>query len=123
MASPCGPGCRQSPSPRGLGPCGLPSVTRKDRERMLMTIRSWLDRRYALRHRWQEDARQLLSTEETRAYYEAQRRATRYRVGGDRAEFYHWAKVAAEIARLSPQVEMDLTTLRAIVADEERRSG
>lgn len=36
---------------------------------------------------------------------------------------YHWAKVAAEIARLSPRVEMDMATLRAIVAEEKRRRG
>ncbi len=88
---------------------------------MLGAITSWIDRRRALRCRWQEDARRLLAAEETNAYYEAQRRATRYRVRGDKAEFYHWAKVAAEIARLSPRVEMDLDMLRRIVAEEERR--
>jgi hypothetical protein len=30
----------------------------------------------------------------------------------------HWAKVAAEIARISPAVEMDMTVLRAIVDEE-----
>lgn len=84
---------------------------------MLAVITSWIDRRRALRHRWKEDALRLLTTEETNAYYEAQRRATRYRVRGDRAEFYHWAKAA----RLSPRVEMDLGMLRRIVAEEERR--
>ena len=88
---------------------------------MLAAITSWIDRRRALRRRWQKDARRLLMVEETNAYYEAQRRATRYRVRGDKAEFYHWAKVAAEIARLSPRVEMDLGMLRRIVAEEERR--
>lgn len=88
---------------------------------MLAVITSWIDRRRALRHRRKEDALRLLTTEETNAYYEAQRRATRYRVRGDRAEFYHWAKVAAEIARLSPRVEMYLGMLRRIVAEEERR--
>lgn len=90
---------------------------------MLQAITSWIDRRRALRCRWQEDARRLISTEEMTAYYEAQRRVTWFRVRGDKAEYWHWAKVAAEIARLSPQVEMDLTTLRAIVAKEERRSA
>jgi hypothetical protein len=89
---------------------------------MLAAITSWIDRRRALRRRWQKDARRLLMVEETNAYYEAQRRATRYRVRGDKAEFYHWAKVAAEIARLSPHVEMNIATLRAIVSEEERRS-
>lgn len=88
---------------------------------MFQSFRCWLDDRRALRRRWQEDARRLLEAEETNAYYEAQRRATRYRVRDDRAEFYHWAKVAAEVARLSPEVEMDIAALRAIVSEEERR--
>ena len=90
---------------------------------MLGAITSWIDRRRALRCRWQKDARRLLMVEETNAYYEAQRRATRYRVRGDKAEFYHWAKVAAEIVRLSPHVEMNIATLRSIVSEEERRRG
>lgn len=88
---------------------------------MFQSFRCWLDDRRALRRRWQEDARLLLEAEETNAYYEAQRRATRCRVRDDRAEFYHWAKVAAEVARLSPEVEMDIAALRAIVSEEERR--
>ncbi|MER9176600.1 hypothetical protein NKH72_23820 [Mesorhizobium sp. M0955] len=39
------------------------------------------------------------------AYYEAQRRAARSRVHGDTREFAHWAKVAAEIARIAPEGE------------------
>ena len=90
---------------------------------MLAVITSWIDRHRALRHRWKEDAFRLHAREETNAYYAAQRRATGYRVRGDKAVFYHWVKVAAEIARLSPRVEMDMATLRAIVAEEERLRG
>ncbi len=57
------------------------------------------------------------------AYDEAQRRATRARIRGEKAEFYHWAKVAAEIARISLQAEMDIEMVTAIVAEEERRSN
>ena len=89
---------------------------------MFEAITNWIDYRRDLRCRWREDARRLLAAEEPGAYYEAQRRETRYRVRGDKAEFYHWAKVAAEIARLSPEVEMDMDVLRKIVAEEERRS-
>jgi len=89
---------------------------------MLAAITSWIDRRRALRWRWQEDARRLLMAEESNAYYQAQRRATLYRMRGDKVEFYHWAKVAAEVARISPEVEMNIVTLRAIVSEEERRS-
>jgi hypothetical protein len=89
---------------------------------MLGRLRHWIDHRRALRKCWQYDAKRLLAAEETNAYYEAQRRATRARVRSDRTEFYHWAKVAAEIARLSPQVEMNITVLKRIVDDEERRN-
>lgn len=40
---------------------------------------------------------------------------------GNRNEFYHWANVAAEIARLSPMVEMDIDVVKRVVAEEERR--
>lgn len=88
---------------------------------MFGIFRRWVEARRLLRRRWQEGARRLLAAEEAGAYYEAQRRATRARVRGDRGEFYHWAKVAAETARLSPQVQMDIGVLRKLVADEERR--
>jgi hypothetical protein len=89
---------------------------------MLGRLRHWIDYRRALRARWQGDAKRLLAAEETNAYYEAQRRATRARVRSNRSEFYHWAKVAAEVARLSPQVEMNIAVLEHIVDEEERRS-
>ncbi|MFC5386990.1 hypothetical protein ACFPLB_13575 [Aquamicrobium segne] len=88
---------------------------------MFAAIGSWIDHRRELRRRWRDDARRLLGAEEIYAYYEAQRRATRARIHGDRREFYHWAKVSAEIARLSPKVEMDIAVLRAIVAEEKGR--
>ncbi|MGB3390346.1 MAG: hypothetical protein WBA88_20460 [Pseudaminobacter sp.] len=89
---------------------------------MFAVITRWIAYRHYLRRRWREDARRLLVAEELGAYYEAQRRATRARVRGEKAEFYHWAKVAAEVARLSPEVEMNIVTLRAIVSEEEGRS-
>ncbi|WP_157016872.1 hypothetical protein [Mesorhizobium xinjiangense] len=89
---------------------------------MLGRLRHWIDYRRALRARWQYDAKRLLAAEQTNAYYEAQRRATRARVRREKSEIYHWAKVAAEVARLSPQVEMNITVLTHIVDDEERRN-
>ncbi|WP_287236099.1 hypothetical protein [Mesorhizobium sp.] len=47
--------------------------------------------------------------------------ATRARLRGDAGEFYHWAKVAAEIARIVPQAAMDIDVVGAIVIEEERR--
>jgi len=88
---------------------------------MLAAIERWLDHRRAIRRRWQADARVLVEADEVIAYYEAQRRAARAPVRGDGAEFYHWAKVAAEIARIAPRAEMDIEFVRRIAADEERR--
>ena len=88
---------------------------------MLSKIRRWVEHRRTIRRRWQADARALVAADEVNAYYEAQRRAARARVRSDRAEFYHWAKVAAEVARIAPLAEMDIDIVRAVVRDEERR--
>ncbi|NMG41890.1 hypothetical protein GRZ55_21905 [Chelativorans sp. ZYF759] len=90
---------------------------------MLVVIRRWLEHRRAIRLRWQDDTRRLVAAEEANAYNEAQRRAARSCVRGQIREFHHWAKVSAEIARISPVVEMDIDVVTAIVAEEERRSG
>ena len=83
---------------------------------MLSKIRRWVEHRRTIRRRWQADARALVAADEVNAYYEAQRRATRARVRTDKAEFYHWAKVA----RIAPLAEMDIDVVRAVVAEEER---
>lgn len=88
---------------------------------MLAGIMRWAERGRTIRRRWQADARALAATDDINAYYEAQRRATRDRLRDDRAEFYHWAKVAAEVARIAPLAEMDIEIVRAIVHDEECR--
>lgn len=69
---------------------------------MLAVMGRWTERRRTIRRRWRADARALVDLDVVNAYYEAQRRAARARIGGDRAEFYHWAKVAAEVARIAP---------------------
>lgn len=90
---------------------------------MLGILKSWLERRRAIRLRWQADARRLVREDEQGAYYEAQRLAARARAEGRGSEFAHWAKVAAEVARISPRAEMDLATVQAIVDAELRRAG
>lgn len=90
---------------------------------MLGIRKSWLERRRAIRRRWQADARRLVQEDERGAYYQAQRLAARARAEGSGSEFAHWAKVAAEVARISPRAEMDLATLQAIVDSERRRAG
>ncbi|MFG1466822.1 hypothetical protein V5F77_28875 [Xanthobacter sp. DSM 24535] len=42
---------------------------------------------------------------------------------GQAGEFIHWAKVAAEVARISPHAQMDLAVVQAIVDNETRRAG
>ena len=51
----------------------------------------------------------------------AQRRAARARHRGDQNEFYHWAKVAAEVARITPHAEMNIDVVRRIADEEESR--
>lgn len=89
---------------------------------MFTAIHRWVQHRNAIRRRWQADARHLAAADEVNAYYEAQRRAARARHHGDRDEFYHWVKVAAEVARISPLAEMDFDVVRRI-ADEEEAKG
>lgn len=81
-------------------------------------INQWLEHRRASRRRWQADARGLIQQDEPSAYYLAQRRAARSRAARDRAEFIHWAKVAAEVARISSVAEMDQSVVEAIVEEE-----
>lgn len=89
---------------------------------MLRAISDWIKERRRIRQRWQHDARVLLQLHGPRAYYEAQRFASRARAHRDRTAFWHWAKVAAEVARLSPDVEMDMRTVQAIAdAELDRR--
>ena len=91
---------------------------------MIPTLRhvsDWIEARRQTRRRWKQDARILLQNHGTHAYYEAQRLAARYRAQGDRRAFWHWAKVAAEIARLSPDVGMDMKTVEAIAHEELHR--
>jgi hypothetical protein len=85
---------------------------------ILRAISNWIERRRQVRLRWQHDARALLQSHDRHAYYEAQRRAAHARTQHDRPTFWHWAKVAAEVARLSPEVEMDLRTVQAIADGE-----
>lgn len=90
---------------------------------MLAALRRWMENRRKIRRRWQADARRLIDHDEPSAYYEAQRLAARSRASGQAGEFIHWAKVAAEVARISPHAQMDLAVVQAIVDNEMRRAG
>lgn len=85
---------------------------------MLSWLIAWLERRRDIRRRWQGDARRLAATDPVGAYYEAQRRAARSRAQGNAGEYWHWAKVASEVARIDPRAEMDFEVVKAI-ADQE----
>lgn len=85
---------------------------------MIEFIKQWIEFRRALRRRWQADARRLAEADPIGAYYEAQRRALRSRAQGNTREYWHWAKVTSEIARIEPRAEMDFEVVKAI-ADQE----
>lgn len=78
---------------------------------MFQFLASWLERRRNIRQRWQADARNLILNDERNAYCAAQRLAARSRFEGNVAEFWHWAKVTSEVARLSPHAEIDLSVV------------
>ncbi len=85
---------------------------------MIGFLRQWIQHRRAIRRRWQGDARRLAASDPVNAYYEAQRRAARSRAQGNTAEYWHWAKVASEVARIEPRAAMDFEVVKAI-ADQE----
>jgi len=86
---------------------------------MLGTISHWFAQRQAAKARVGDDARGLLSKNPATAYYDAQRLAARARFAGDGKEFVHWARVAAEVARIGTG-PMDMAVVRSIVDEEER---
>jgi hypothetical protein len=85
---------------------------------MLGSLARWLEQRRSLTRRCREDARELLRQNPATAYYDAQRMVARARFRGDAAAFTHWARVAAEIAKISDN-PMDSKVIASIV-DEER---
>lgn len=89
---------------------------------MLRAILAWVERRREIRHRWREDARHLVHLHGPTAYYEAQRLAARSRAIED-GQFLHWAKVAAEVARIEPSAGMDIDVVASIVDRELRHRG
>lgn len=89
---------------------------------MLVTLNHWIAKRRQIRKLWQSDARRLASEFGRSAFYEAQRRAARARFSGDGDGFVHWAKVASEVARISPIAEMDFHVVRRIVEEEHARA-
>jgi len=85
------------------------------------TISKWLEQRQAAKARVRGDAHALLAKNPATAYYDAQRLAARARFAGDGKKFVHWARVAAEVARIGDS-PMDLEVVRAIMDEEEHRA-
>lgn len=87
---------------------------------VLSAVLEWIERRRQLRRLFQHDARQLIERDPVTAYYDAQRAAARARFAGDGQAFLHWAKVAAEVARIS-NAPMDYEIVKKIVDEEMNR--
>jgi hypothetical protein len=87
---------------------------------MFSAISEWIERYRSSRRLVRDDAQRLIGIDPASAYYDAQRAAARARVAGDPKSFMHWARVAAEVARIS-NAPMDIEVVRRIVADEEQR--
>lgn len=85
-------------------------------------IARWMERRSVIRRRWKTDAIALIKADEQEAYHAAQRLAARARARKNRSEFLHWAKVAAEVARLSPNAKMELSRVQEIDDEEHQRT-
>lgn len=85
------------------------------------TITAWIERRRQLRRLFQDGVRELIERDPATAYYDAQRAAARARFAGDGQAFIHWAKVAAEVARVGA-APMDYKVVKSIVEEEERRA-
>jgi hypothetical protein len=65
-----------------------------------------------------QSAAELLRKAPATAYYDATRAAARARFSRDTEGFWHWSRVAAEVARLS-DCPMDLDEVKRIVAEEQ----
>lgn len=62
----------------------------------------------ARRARWKADARRLIAANRHTAFHAAQVEVARARYAQDRAEAWHWMKVAAEVARICPEADLDV---------------
>jgi hypothetical protein len=90
---------------------------------MISYLRQWVEKRRAVRRLWKADAQTLIEGNEPEAYYTAQRLAARSRAIGDQLGFFHWTKVAAEVARRSSIAKMDISVVDGIVSDEFENSS
>lgn len=90
---------------------------------MLSILTGWVRKRRMLRKLWQADAQLLIDADERNAYYSAQHLAAKSRATGDADGFFHWSKVAAEVARRSSVAEMDFEVVQSIARAELGETG
>lgn len=88
---------------------------------MFSAISEWIERYRVSRRLVHDDAQRLIGRDPASAYYDAQRTAARARVSGDPKSFMHWARVAAEVARIS-NAPMDIEVVQRLVEEEEQRA-
>lgn len=71
----------------------------------------------ARRARWKTDAKRLVAIDPLTAFHAAQVEVARAKSVQDRAEAWHWMKVAAEVARICAEADLDVErSVRAIRA-------
>ena len=78
-------------------------------------LRDYFKRWRARRMRWQADARHLIGINKRMAFHLAQIQFARARVAGEWREAWHWTKVAAEIARICPEADLDAERSRQAI--------
>jgi len=59
----------------------------------------------------------------TGSNYKAQRHTFRSWADGDLAEFWHWSKVASEVARIDPRAKTDFAVLKDLADQENADRG
>ncbi|TCQ01778.1 hypothetical protein C8J34_1262 [Rhizobium sp. PP-F2F-G36] len=81
---------------------------------MLRVIKKWIARHGLRQRRISIDAERLSASDPQDAYYEAHRLLAQAQSAGDPAEILHWARVAAEVARIEARAEMDFKVVLEI---------
>lgn len=90
---------------------------------MIRFLTRWIIHCRAIKKRWQVDARLLATLDPRGSNYKAQRHTFRSRADGDLAEFWHWSKVASEVARIDPRAKTDFAVLKDLADQENADRG
>ncbi len=71
-------------------------------------LRGYVKRWRLRRIRCKADAQRLIAIDKRSSFQLAQVEIAKARIAGDKAESWHWTKVAAEIARICPEADLDV---------------